>query len=313
MERRRACRASIADARMGESPSTGVWLMKLVEYTFDTTVEFSGDVREHAFVLRCVPRRGEGVTLLKSGLDIEPNVPHAMQFDSFGNELVSGFLREPHDHISYSSCGTARIELPPSTWNAYGAEADEAFAQDHPHPHLGETFHPLFKYPSPLAKPDEPLRAWALQEGFTAAEFSRSPQAALDAFERLGQAVHNLMAYEPGSTGVNTTAGEAFAARRGVCQDFAHIMAVVLREAGIPARYVSGLTVGEGATHAWVQAYVNGIWHGYDPTRDTRVDESYLPLAVGRDWSDCPIERGSFWGLVDQTQTVFMTMREIEA
>ena len=85
----------------------------------------------------------------------------------------------------------------------------------------------------------------------------------------------------------------------------------MLRRAGIPARYVSGLAIGEGATHAWVQARIQDAWHGYDPTRDLRIDESYLPLAIGRDWSDCPIERGSFWGAVDQMQTVFMTVREI--
>lgn len=261
--------------------------MRTFEYTFDTLVEFSGDVREHAFVLRCLPRRGEGVSVVRERFSIEPEMRYMRQRDSFGNELVAGSARQPHDRIGYHSSGVVSIDIP----NPVPTPA-----------------HPLFKYPSPLAPADEGIRSWAAEHG----EFGLAGRATLEAFEGLGHAVHETMAYEPGSTTVSTTASEAFSARKGVCQDFSHVMIVALRAAGVPARYVSGLAVGEGTTHAWVQAHIDGCWHGYDPTRDVRVDEGYLPIAVGRDWSDCPIERGSFWGLVDQTQTVFMTMREVE-
>lgn len=266
--------------------------MKTLEYTFDTTIEFSGEVWEHAFVLRCQPRRDEGITVLRSELEIEPEIRFTQQRDSFGNELAIGCAREPHDRIGYHSRGRVRIDL---TTNR------------------AMLIHPLFKYPSPLATPDDDMREWAHEQGFVREAFAVDPEARLAQLERLGQAVHDLMEYAPGSTGVTTTAAESFAAKRGVCQDFAHIMAAVLRDAGVPARYVSGLAVGEGTTHAWVQAYVGDRWRGYDPTRNNLVDETYLPIAIGRDWSDCPVERGSFWGLVDQTQTVFMTMREVEA
>lgn len=266
--------------------------MKMLEYTFDTTVEFSGNVREHAFVLRCEPRAGEGVTVLKSSLEIDPDVRFNWQRDSFGNELAVGCVREPHDHIGYHSRGRVRIDL----------SSNRAML-----------IHPLFKYPSPLAVANDDMRAWMAENGFDNAAFTASTVMRFEAFERLGRTIHDMMSYDPDATSVSTTAAEAFAARRGVCQDFAHIMVTVLREAGVPARYVSGLAVGEGTTHAWAQAYVDGRWHGYDPTRNARVDETYLPIAIGRDWSDCPIERGSFWGLVDQIQTVFMTLKEIDA
>lgn len=266
--------------------------MKTLEYTFDTTIEFSGNVREHAFVLRCLPRAGEGVTVLKSSLEMEPELRLNWQHDSFGNELAVGCAREPHDRIGYHSRGIARVDL----------SSNRAML-----------IHPLFKYPSPLTVVDDDMRAWMAGAGFNKEAFTASTVARFEAFERLGKTIHEMMAYEPGTTSIATTAAEAFAERRGVCQDFAHIMVAVLREAGVPARYVSGLVVGEGTTHAWAQAYVDGRWHGFDPTRNARVDETYLPLAIGRDWSDCPVERGSFWGLVDQTQTVFMTMKEVEA
>lgn len=268
--------------------------MRTFEYTFDTLVEFSDDVREHAFVLHCLPRRGEGVTVVRERFSIEPEMRFMRQHDSFGNELIAGSARQPHNRIGYHSAGVVRIDL--STVAPTSA-------------------HPLFKYPSPLAPVDEAISAWATDLGFDAHAFADANDSgadALAAFEGLGQAIHEVMEYAPGSTTVNTTAAESFAKRKGVCQDFAHIAAVALRGAGVPARYVSGLAVGEGTTHAWVQGHIGGCWHGYDPTRNVRVDEGYLPIAVGRDWSDCPIERGSFWGLVDQTQTVFMTMREVE-
>ena len=264
--------------------------MRTLEYTFDTLVEFSDVVREHAFALHCLPRRGEGATVLREKFWIEPDMRYMRQRDSFDNELVAGSARQPHDRISYHSEGVVHMDLSAP---------------------VAVPVHPLFKYSSPLAPADEAIAEWAQGLGFGTEAFADDDERALTTFEDLGHAVHEIMAYEPGSTTVNTTAAEAFAAREGVCQDFSHIMIVALRNAGVPARYVSGLAVGEGVTHAWAQAHIGGMWYGYDPTRDKRIDETYLPFAVGRDWSDCPIERGSFWGLVDQTQTVFMTMREI--
>ena len=223
---------------------------------------------------------------------MEPGLRFARQRDSFGNELAVGSARAPHDRIGYCSEGAVRIDL----------HADAA--------RLSASPHPLYRYPSALATCDDALAKWAGEQGLDRAAFAGGGERARDAFERLGHAVHEFMAYEPGSTNVSTTAVQAFAARAGVCQDFAHIMIAVLRAAGVPARYVSGLAEGQGTTHAWAQAYIGDAWCGYDPTRDVAVDEAYLPLAVGRDWADCPVERGSFWGLVDQVQTVFMTMKE---
>ena len=80
--------------------------------------------------------------------------------------------------------------------------------------------------------------------------------------------------------------------------------------AGIPARYVSGLPVGEGASHAWAEVWADGLWYGLDPTRGCAAHEGYLKLCVGRDYSDCPVERGVFSGGVTQTQTVFMKVTD---
>lgn len=270
--------------------------MKTLEYTFDTEVEFGGNVREHAFVLRFLPRRGEGTHVLRESWSVAPAARCSRQRDSFGNELVVGSVREPHERILYSSRGIVQID--------HDAKSGAGNA--------AEPCHPMFKYATPLTRPDDDMCAWAEANGFGREAFLGGAADTVAALQALGQAIHAQMTYEPGSTTVSTTAADAFAARRGVCQDFAHIMIAMLRQAGIPARYVSGLAVGEGATHAWAQGFIDGAWHGFDPTRNACVDESYLPIAIGRDWSDCPIERGSFWGLVDQCQTVFMTVHEVD-
>ena len=66
-----------------------------------------------------------------------------------------------------------------------------------------------------------------------------------------------------------------------MCQDYAHVFIALARLAGWHARYCMGLTVGEGATHAWAEIYYEGAWHGFDPTRDCRTDASYLRFATG--------------------------------
>ncbi|MCD7793035.1 MAG: transglutaminase family protein [Oscillospiraceae bacterium] len=119
------------------------------------------------------------------------------------------------------------------------------------------------------------------------------------------------MQYQSGSTGVGTTAAEAFAAGRGVCQDFAHVFLALARRAGLAARYVNGLSLGEGSSHAWCEVWLDGVWTGIDPTRGVWADDSYIRFGVGRDFADCPFERGVFRGSARQRQSVYMKVSEI--
>jgi transglutaminase-like putative cysteine protease len=100
--------------------------------------------------------------------------------------------------------------------------------------------------------------------------------------------------------------------KAGVCQDFAHILLVLLRQTGIPARYVSGYVCpnkngmrGEGATHAWIEAYIPGNgWVGLDPTNNCVADDLHVRLAVGRNFSDCSPVKGTYKGTAGQTLEV---------
>ncbi|WP_282777201.1 transglutaminase family protein [Nocardia sp. CC201C] len=122
---------------------------------------------------------------------------------------------------------------------------------------------------------------------------------------RAAEWVHGEMSYVAGTTSVHTSAVEAFAERRGVCQDYAHLTLLLLRGMGIPSRYVSGYlhpdpagAVGRtvaGQMHAWVEAWT-GQWWGYDPTNNIPVTEQHVAIGVGRDYADVPPLKGIFSG-----------------
>lgn len=119
----------------------------------------------------------------------------------------------------------------------------------------------------------------------------------------LSAKVHAAFVYEWGITGVGTTAAEALAGGRGVCQDYAHVMLSACRLAGLPARYVSGHLLGEGGSHAWVEVLTpdhrrSNTWlvEAWDPTHDRRAGANYITLAVGRDYTDVAPLSGRFDG-----------------
>jgi transglutaminase-like putative cysteine protease len=123
-----------------------------------------------------------------------------------------------------------------------------------------------------------------------------------DRAERLCRAVHEAITYEHGVTSLSTTAAEALAGGRGVCQDSAHIMLALCHIVGLPARYVSGHLLGQGGTHAWVEVIVPEGNHAvavpFDPCSGTGVTTRYLTVATGRDYSDVRPTSGTYLGPV---------------
>ncbi|MCR8725405.1 transglutaminase family protein [Frigidibacter sp. ROC022] len=131
------------------------------------------------------------------------------------------------------------------------------------------------------------------------------PLTAFQAVQAVGRALHRDMTFDPKATDVDTDADEAFKARRGVCQDFSHIMIACLRGIGVPAGYVSGFlrTIpppgterleGADAMHAWVQAWCGTEmgWVQFDPTNDLLVASDHVVTALGRDYADVAPIRG---------------------
>ena len=179
---------------------------------------------------------------------------------------------------------------------------------------------------------DIPERTWAyLQDSRFVSRHPQIWRQALDTTAGIetvfGQAVaimhwvHREFRYEAGSTTVSTHLEEAFALRRGVCQDFTHVMLGLCRAVGIPARYASGYLyngprdhlVGAQASHAWPEVFFPGVgWIGFDPTNETLADERYIKIAVGRDYDDVAPVRGTYHGSGHCRMSVSVDVEKVE-
>jgi transglutaminase-like putative cysteine protease len=134
--------------------------------------------------------------------------------------------------------------------------------------------------------------------------------------EQMSAFVYHHFEYKKGITSVETQVDEIWKLKAGVCQDFAHILLVMLRIVGIPARYVSGYICpknhelrGEGATHAWVEAYIpfHG-WIGLDPTNNCIASDRHVRLAIGRSFTDCTPVKGTYKGSSAHTLEVSVSI-----
>lgn len=252
--------------------------MKILNYFFETRLDFSEPVKEHQFVLRCMPPNTGSQTVMDAQIIVEPPVTLSEQVDGFGNKLQVGRLEAPHESFSFISSGMVMVDT----------------AQSRAVP-----LHPMYLRESELTQAGANVRSFVDDVLRVCCNAS-----VLEKAHRLADAVSERMEYVKGATGVDTRAEDALALGRGVCQDYAHVLIACCRQAGVAARYVNGFLLGEGETHAWVEVHDGARWHGIDPTNRREADCSYITLSHGRDFADCPIERGVFVGAAQQTQTV---------
>jgi transglutaminase-like putative cysteine protease len=161
-----------------------------------------------------------------------------------------------------------------------------------------------------LTQPNAALREFAAdlsgQEGGDALAFLHALMAA----------IHRDFTFVIGETDATTRAAEAFDARKGVCQDFAHVFLAAARARGLPARYVSGYflrsdTDNQEAGHAWVEAHVPSLgWIGFDPANGLCTDRRYIRIAVGRDYLEAAPIRGSRLGGAGEAMAVAISLKE---
>lgn len=167
-----------------------------------------------------------------------------------------------------------------------------------------------YLYPSLIAQPEPDITRWA-------AQFLHADMTVLDAAGALMHGLYEHFGYDSDATKVETTPIESFRKRRGVCQDFAHIMIIALRAHGIPAAYVSGYLrtipppgeerlTGADATHAWVNIWCGDAfgWVGFDPTNNLIVESDHIFTAMGRDYADVAPVDGVFHGGAGQDMHV---------
>lgn len=258
--------------------------MKELKFVYRMTLYFSNPVRQHYFALRCLPADHDNQTVTITHHAVEPCDCLNKVRDEFGNYKYVGHCMDYHSRFSYEVEGIARVE---------GMKVNR------------DALHPIYKYPSAYTKCGPNIAAFL-------EEFRELEGSVLTRAVTVMNALYERFVYEPGVTDIRTTAEEALLLGKGVCQDYAHIMIALLRCAGIPARYVNGLMIGEGYTHAWIEVYTGEGWYGLDPTNNLHVDDYYIKLAHGRDYADCVVDKGRFLGQTEQKQEIYVNVEEIK-
>ena len=262
----------------------------LTRYSYGAIVEFTTGV------LRLAPRSGDGQEVLRFGIVTDPvSQPMTERLDPFGNRVASLRIEKPHRLLSITASSRVRVNrtAPPlrsPAWETVAAEAISITSLDTDCPAIA-------LYPSRRVALFDEAVAYAKQS------FAAN-RPIFEASSELAGRIRADFVYDPDATEVSTPAAEAFARRRGVCQDFAHIMIAALRGLALPALYVSGYIrtipppgkerlAGADATHAWVSVWCGGAlgWKDFDPTNATSIQNDHIVVAKGRDYSDVsPIE-----------------------
>lgn len=259
-----------------------------------TTYTYQVPVRVVRQVLRMTPVDRIGHQhVIAHMLDIDPEPAELERGeDFFGNGLSWLTIDQPHGHLAITTRSRVDVTSTPLPDPAATPLVDEVRATALEQPDLGPdaAVHGLF--PSRAVPLDADITEWA-------ATSFRGDRPVLEGAMELMHRVHDEFTYQPGATMVSTPPHEAFAARTGVCQDFAQVMIAGLRGLGLPARYVSGYlrTIppegearleGADATHAWAEVWCGlGIgWIGLDPTNAIPAGDDHIILAVGRDYAD---------------------------
>jgi transglutaminase-like putative cysteine protease len=262
-----------------------------IRQTTDCT--YASPVTNAYHVLRQTPVNRPGQRVQVSSLQIEPEpVSRREGLDFFGNRLTWIAVEDAHDTLTVKVSARIAVDAfvaPPAasiaTWEAV---QEEVFASAD----IGPMAPAHFLFASRMVSLDPEIRDYARQ--------SFPPgRSMLDGATELTHRIKTDMVYEIGATTVRTTPPMSFALRRGVCQDFAHIMISGLRGIGLPAAYVSGYLrthrppgaarlQGADAMHAWVLVWCGGAigWVGFDPTNDMIASDEHIVLAVGRDYTD---------------------------
>jgi transglutaminase-like putative cysteine protease len=250
-------------------------------------------------VLYMTPAGFGGQRAITSLLEVTPEPDErSARTDFYGNTVVEVAFHAPHAEVEFRLRARVERSAPqetddssPSLEQLAGALAEvRSLEGDSPHHFLAN---------SPRVRVQPTFRDYALTQ------IDAETMTTLQVVETIGRAIDRDMMFEPGSTQVDTPPEEAFVRRRGVCQDFTHIMIACLRAVGVPAAYVSGFlrTIppkgqprleGADAMHAWVRAWCgpNMGWVDYDPTNGVRVGDQHIVVACGRDYGDVAPVRG---------------------
>ncbi|MBC8741535.1 transglutaminase family protein [Paraburkholderia sp. UCT31] len=281
-------------------------------YHYSTYVETA----QHLATIRPLACPWQRVISRSERIEPQPSYQHS-RIDAFGNDVLYFALDTPHERLQLVSETT--VALTPR-WTNLDAKATPPWetVAEALRFRVGGAFRAEAEYcfasPNIALRPS--LRAYALPS-FTPGR--PLVAGAIDLMHR----IHEDFAYKPSATLFDTPAERAFELKSGVCQDFAQVMIGCLRSLGLPARYVSGYLrndpppghprlIGADASHAWVSVHCPASgWIDLDPTNDVLADLDHVTLAIGRDYSDVSLLRGTILGGGAHRMEVGVTVLEL--
>jgi transglutaminase-like putative cysteine protease len=241
--------------------------------------------------VRLTPRALPWQSLIDTRIQATPS-PAAIDThkDYFGNDVTTFTILENHDRFAIVATSLVDVQPRAAAPRDLPWETVRDTLASHEKPEALEAFEFVF---------DSPYVAAASELAAYAAPSFGAGRPLLDAVDDLTHRIHADFKYDPKATSIDTPLLETFKARRGVCQDFSHVMIGALRSLRLAARYVSGYLrsgadyQGAEASHAWVSVYLPGTgWVDLDPTNDVRPGTGHLTLGWGRDYSDVTPVRG---------------------
>jgi transglutaminase-like putative cysteine protease len=262
-------------------------------------------VRESVMEVRMRPRSEANQRCLTFELNVKPSASLMQYRDFLGNVVHHFDIAGSHTELTLDAQSTVEV-LPshePDMVHGSWEELDAMVATD--------GYYEMM-LPSTFARPTKLLEDFAHE-----IELGRHGTPLRMLFE-ISEAIHEKFAYEPNTTTVDSPIDHALSERKGVCQDFAHIMIALVRKLRVPCRYVSGYLfhakddqslASEGASHAWVEALLPSLgWVGFDPTNNLLCGERHIRVAVGRDYAEVPPTRGVFKGGAESELSVSVTV-----
>lgn len=284
-----------------------------------TTIKYEAIVRLARFNLRLKPAAWPGQTLSDYKLRITPNP--ATQIEAAGpfiGTLTRVTIAEPLVELVIDSRFRVAVTATMPIFDALAPTVDEVRRAALDILSVSASSPSAYLFASRMTADDAAIASWAR-------EIVRPERSILDAALELTKRIKAEFVYDPEATDSNTPAGTAFAQRRGVCQDFAHIMIIALRAIGLPAAYVSGYLrtlpppgkpklVGADATHAWVNLWCGPQlgWLGFDPTNGCRANSDHIFTAMGRDYADVAPVDGILVGGSGQHVRVAVDVTEVD-
>jgi transglutaminase-like putative cysteine protease len=269
-----------------------------------TQLKYSGPVQSSHNELRMTPISDPGQTTLESRVRVKPLTWSHVYTDYWGTRVTAIEALDGHVALDVESISTVERTRRPSE------EANlpwEALA--------GPVLRDLnYEWLRPTR------RVQLAPDVLELARTAVGDAGPRDAVDRVMRLVRERVVYQPGVTGVYSSAQDAWVAGRGVCQDHAHVVIAVLRHLGVPCRYVSGYlapggsaSVGDQATgesHAWVEWW-DGTWLSVDPTNPDADELDHIVVARGRDYDDVPPIKGVFQGADALEQAVSVTFTRL--